>query len=166
MATALTLFRTSGSGRNLGYWFTGGLLFLGAIVNVSRALLVGMHFSSGNVFAPTVWNQFFFFGTIMAVIGAPFGFIMINHDRLVGDLVQAEQRAAHADKAKSEFLAHISPEIRTPLNGVIGLSGLLSMDPLRKRSGRSSRARFARPRPFGKSSTEFSTSPRLRPACC
>jgi signal transduction histidine kinase/ActR/RegA family two-component response regulator len=129
-ATALTLLRSSVSGRKMGYWFTGGLMAIGAIVNLVRALSVAMHYPSVDVFTPTIWNQLFFVGTIMAVIGAPFGFIMINQDRLVGDLVEAEQRAANADKAKSAFLAHMSHEIRTPLNGVIGLTGLVLDGPL------------------------------------
>jgi signal transduction histidine kinase/CheY-like chemotaxis protein len=129
MATAATLFRGGAKGRKLGYWFTGGLLLLGSLANLARLLFVATHFSV-DVFTPAVWNQLFFVGTVMAVIGAPFGFIMINQDRLVGDLVEAERRAAHADKAKSAFLAHISHEIRTPLNGVIGLTRLVLDGPL------------------------------------
>lgn len=130
MATGVTLYRASTRGRQLGYWFTGGLMVLGAVANLCRALFVALHYPSVDVFMPTVWNQLFFVGTIMTVIGAPFGFITINHDRLVGDLVDAERRAANADKAKSEFLAHISHEIRTPLNGVIGLTGLVLSGPI------------------------------------
>jgi signal transduction histidine kinase/ActR/RegA family two-component response regulator len=130
MATGVVLFRSSMLGRKMGYWFTGGLMLMGALVNLGRALFVAAHYPAVGVFTPTAWNQLFFVGTIMAVIGAPFGFIMINHDRLVGDLVEAERRAANADKAKSEFLAHISHEIRTPLNGVIGLTGLVLDGPL------------------------------------
>jgi len=35
------------------------------------------------------------------------------------------QKAEHANKAKSEFLARMSHEVRTPMNGVIGMTGLL-----------------------------------------
>jgi signal transduction histidine kinase/CheY-like chemotaxis protein len=130
LATALTLLRSSVSGRKLGYWFTGSFLAMGAVAHLVRAMSVAAHYPSVDVFTPTIWNQLFFVGTIIAVIGAPFGFIMINQDRLVGDLVDAERRAAHADKAKSAFLAHISHEIRTPLNGVIGLTGLVLDGPI------------------------------------
>jgi signal transduction histidine kinase/CheY-like chemotaxis protein len=130
MVAALTLLRSSTIGRRLGYWFTSGLLVTGALVNLARAVFVVLHFPSVDVFTPTIWNQLFFIGTIIAVIGAPFGFIMVNQDRLVGDLMEAERRAAHADKAKSAFLAHMSHEIRTPLNGVIGLTRLVLDGPL------------------------------------
>ena len=129
-AASVILLGGTPPGRKLGYWFTGSLLMLGALANVVRIGFVMAHWPEGEVFAPTIWNQLFFGGTLMAVIGAPFGFIMINQDRLVGDLVDAEHRAAKADKAKSEFLAHISHEIRTPLNGVIGLTSLVLDGPL------------------------------------
>jgi PAS domain S-box-containing protein len=45
-------------------------------------------------------------------------------------LMRAKQVAEAADKAKSEFLTMVSHEIRTPINGVIGFSRLLSETPL------------------------------------
>ena len=45
-------------------------------------------------------------------------------------LTRAKQAAENADRAKSEFLAMVSHEIRTPINGVIGFSRLLSDTPL------------------------------------
>jgi len=41
-------------------------------------------------------------------------------------LVAAKEAAESADRAKSEFLAIVSHEIRTPINGVIGFGKLLS----------------------------------------
>lgn len=41
-------------------------------------------------------------------------------------LVRAKETAEKADHAKSEFLAMVSHEIRTPINGVIGFARLLS----------------------------------------
>ncbi len=40
-------------------------------------------------------------------------------------LAVARAEAASGDRAKREFLANISHEVRTPLNGVLGMSGLL-----------------------------------------
>lgn len=41
-------------------------------------------------------------------------------------LVQAKEAAEAADRAKSEFLAMVSHEIRTPISGVIGFADILS----------------------------------------
>lgn len=45
-------------------------------------------------------------------------------------LMKAKEAAESADKAKSEFLAVVSHEIRTPINGVIGFTKLLRETPL------------------------------------
>ncbi len=45
-------------------------------------------------------------------------------------LVSAKEAAESADRAKSEFLAIVSHEIRTPINGVIGFGKLLHDTPL------------------------------------
>jgi PAS domain S-box-containing protein len=45
-------------------------------------------------------------------------------------LVHAKEAAEAADRAKSEFLAIVSHEIRTPINGVIGFAQILSESPL------------------------------------
>jgi len=47
-------------------------------------------------------------------------------DRMAGDRLQREKEAAEAaNQAKSSFLARMSHEVRTPLNGVIGMLELL-----------------------------------------
>jgi PAS domain S-box-containing protein len=45
-------------------------------------------------------------------------------------LRKAKEAAESADRAKSEFLAIVSHEIRTPINGIIGFSRLLHETPL------------------------------------
>jgi len=48
----------------------------------------------------------------------------------VMELTQAKQAAEAADAAKTNFLANISHEIRTPINGIVGTTGLLLNTPL------------------------------------
>jgi two-component system sensor histidine kinase RpfC len=50
--------------------------------------------------------------------------------KLLNKLNQAMKTAHEANRAKSQFLAHMSHEMRTPLNGVIGTSDLLTTTPL------------------------------------
>lgn len=51
--------------------------------------------------------------------------IMIQHEHMQSELLQALKTAKASEKAKSYFLASMSHEIRTPLNAVIGFSEIL-----------------------------------------
>ncbi len=46
-------------------------------------------------------------------------------NRLIDEATQATRVAEHAAQAKSDFLAMISHEMRTPLNGIIGMTSVL-----------------------------------------
>lgn len=46
-------------------------------------------------------------------------------EKLNGDLEKAVQEADAASKAKSDFLANMSHDIRTPMNAIVGITGLM-----------------------------------------
>ncbi|MBU1565607.1 MAG: PAS domain S-box protein [Proteobacteria bacterium] len=50
--------------------------------------------------------------------------------QIVLELESAKEQAFAASKTKSEFLAHMSHEVRTPMNGVLGMLQLLNMTEL------------------------------------
>ena len=51
-----------------------------------------------------------------------------DKDGLLRNLEEARVRAESSNRAKTEFLANLSHELRTPMNGIIGLSELLAHD--------------------------------------
>jgi PAS domain S-box-containing protein len=67
--------------------------------------------------------------------GAVIEYQAVGHDITLrketeATLLRAKEAAEAADRAKSEFLAVVSHEIRTPINGVIGFAKMLQDTPL------------------------------------
>lgn len=58
--------------------------------------------------------------------------LRLEHEkgRLLEDLARAKVEAEASDRAKSRFLATISHELLTPMNGIMGMAELLSMESL------------------------------------
>lgn len=51
--------------------------------------------------------------------------LLKSEQRLISDLVKAKEKAEESDRLKSAFLANLSHEIHTPMNGILGFAEIL-----------------------------------------
>jgi signal transduction histidine kinase len=78
-----------------------------------------------------------FSGLIVGIVWRDYMRLKASHAQLTAHseaLQAAKRRVEAASEAKSRFLATMSHEVRTPMNGVIGLSQLLLREPLTPRA--------------------------------
>ena len=75
---------------------------------------------------------FSFLGVVINIEGEPPQLATIGTD--ITDFIDAKESAEAVSKAKTEFLARMSHKIRTPMNAIIGMTGIAqeSDDPERK----------------------------------
>ncbi len=63
---------------------------------------------------------------VLTLTGVGVGFAMVAASRLAGRLERALVTSQAADRTKAEFIATLSHELRTPMNGIVGMLDLLA----------------------------------------
>ncbi len=65
------------------------------------------------------------FLAVSSIVSVRAAMLMNERDMLIAIIEQRRRRAVRASRFKSQLLAHVSHEVRTPLSAVIGFSGML-----------------------------------------
>jgi len=104
-------------------WVIMGNGFRYGVTELRRASIIGLAgFALVSLFSP-FWQQHLVFSSGFLIVLFAIPFYM---SKLLNDLHQAVKKAEQANQAKSEFLSHISHDLRTPLNGITGMNEILS----------------------------------------
>ena len=103
-------------------------VIVGNGLRYSNSSLIAAHIISVVEFSVVIFENDFWYSHRLLSVGLliPLMLIPMYIIKLRNQLNLAISNAEIANKAKSEFLAHMSHEMRTPLNGIIGANDLLS----------------------------------------
>lgn len=118
------------------------LVFFGAFMGVmffmfqkyinakrSRIVAVAYLFQVAVFLLQVIFPHQFFMGLAIVVICLSFYMTLEDEDvRLIDQLAVEKEKADAANKAKTEFIANVSHEIRTPINAVLGMNEMILRD--------------------------------------
>lgn len=114
-------------------------LFVTAITPPLFAVVVSMWPYVLTPAGPALAGSMALLVAILVVIGRQAGEVWrawsescAENAKLIADLQAARVAADAASQAKSTFLATMSHEVRTPLNGILGMTQLMALNPLDK----------------------------------
>ncbi len=112
-------------------------LFYVAITPPLMTVVVSMWPYLGGPYAPALVLSLSLLVLMLAVIGRQVGKVWqawstswAQNANLISELREARQAADAASQAKSTFLATMSHEVRTPLNGILGMAQVMALHPL------------------------------------